>query len=115
LLAGDGTHVAALRPADDWDANLAIYAKRLIAIAHLGEGRVEAARAAIADSIAQARSADIPFELAQSLLAADLIDGAATPANDEAATIFEGLGVVQRPPLPGPSVSRAARSVSAGR
>ena len=118
LLGGDATQVAALRPADDWDANLAIYAKRLIAIAHLGAGRVEAAKVAIADSIAQARSADIPFELAQSLLAADLIDGAATPANDEAATIFDGLGVVQRPPLPAlpaPSVSRAARSVSSGR
>jgi hypothetical protein len=98
LLAGDDNAALALQPMPNWDANLLIYARRLQAIAQLGRGDEESARHSITDSVTQARAADIPFELGQSLLVAAGIDDVPDAAS-EAAEIFDRLGVVRRPPL----------------
>jgi tetratricopeptide (TPR) repeat protein len=79
----------------DWDTNLTAYADRLVAQAYALSGDGDRALSVVTHSIDTARSADLPFELAQSLvLRSELLGGTPQAHNDagEAGEIFERLG-----------------------
>ena len=104
LVAGDAVPEEAWPSGSDWldEPNLHAYADRLRALS--GGTQAEAERA-IDQSIATARAAGLPFELALSLrvrgaLAAD------SAAADEAADILRRLEVTTPPPLPSSVGSR---------
>ena len=90
-LAADGTVGAGeLAPGDEWDSTLRVYALRLAAINDVRSGAFASAAAAIDQSVAEARDAQTPFELAQSLVVRASMTG---EASSEAATILASLGV----------------------
>ncbi len=102
-------HFVRLARTSDWDANLVVYAERLLAAVERGDGHDEVARDAIDRAVAAARRAGLQYDLALAL--SERCDEG---DRVEADAIFDRLGVdaeLARPPEMSRAVIRRSDAV----